>query len=127
MRDAGISQGNIGDFCTLSILLFRLEIQSKDTQIKYNPPIVTRLNHLLYFDVYIFQSFITFLNMCTHIFTLSIRGMCRDSINFAYPSYTVVTGFHDSSICPNCCNCLFYIRNSIVAKKDMPPKTKRLG
>ena len=58
--------------CTPRILLFRSEIQSTDTQIKYKPPIVTtRLNRLSYFVVYIFQSLFTFFNICTQIFTLS--------------------------------------------------------
>ena len=58
--------------CTPRILLFRSEIQSTDTQIKYKPPIVTtRLDRLSYFVVYIFQSLFTYFNICTQIFTLS--------------------------------------------------------
>ena len=58
--------------CTPRILLFRSEIQSTNTQIKYKPPIVTtRLNRLSYLVVYIFQSLFTFFNICTQIFTLS--------------------------------------------------------
>ena len=74
------------EICTPRILLFRSEIQSTDTQIKYKPPIVTtRLNLLSYFVVYIFQSLFTFFNICTQIFTLS--RSCRDSISFAYSCF----------------------------------------
>ena len=76
----------LSEISTPRILLFRSEIQSKDTQIKYKPPIVTtRLYRSSYFVVYIFQSLFTFFNICTQIFTLSRSW--RDSISFAYSCF----------------------------------------
>ena len=90
-RDSGIQilVNELSEICIPRVLLFRSEIQSTDTQIKYKPPIVTtRLNRLSYFVVYIFQSFFTFFNICAQIFTLSISPRsCRDSISFAYSCF----------------------------------------
>ena len=91
IRDSGIRifANELSEICTPRILLFRLEFQCTDTQIKYKPPIVTtRLNYVSFFVVYIFQSLLTFFNIFTLNFTLlfSPRSF-RDSISFAYSCF----------------------------------------
>ena len=90
-RDSGIRilANELSEICTPRILLFRLEFQCTDTQIKYKLPIVTtRLNHLSYL-------LFTFFNLCllfpifVHKFLLfwSHRKSCRDSISSAYSCF----------------------------------------
>ena len=92
--------------CTPRILLFRLEIQSTDTQIKYKPPIVTtRLNRLSYFVVYIFQYLYT--NFYSFENSISFAYSCFISESLLYYHWHNPTTTHQHAPLTVCLICHF--------------------